>query len=293
MKIEEPPRAQEALPETHESARADTEARDVSLEESLDRLSQLSDTIEHELADVGPASAALPADGQPAVAAPFGAMETTSTRARWKTYLLMMAMQSRWLTTLLTRVGRNGPDALATPDPNRGDAKRWEYLENLSELARYAVIVGYIRRMKPHATVLDVGASNGVLAEELKHDVRRIRGIEFDAASVRNAKDRSIAVAEFFEADANTYKTDDKFDVIVFNETMYYMRDPIQLLRRYAGYLQPGGILIVSNFIARYLLRFPDEIARHFQVVEQTTVVNSQGLGWTIQVVCPQAEAAD
>ncbi len=287
MKLEEPLHAQQALHKTHEMAQAGATDHDVRLEETLDRLSHLADTIDLELADVRPASAAPREDEQPTAVESFGTVETTSTRDRWKTYFLMMALQSRWLTTLLTRVGRHGPDALVTPDPNRGDAKRWKYLEDLGELARYAVIVGYIRRMKPNATVLDVGTSNGVLAEELKHDVRHFRGIEFDGTSVQNAKNRNIAVAEFFEADANTYATNDKFDVIVFNETMYYMNDPIQLLSRYASYLEPGGMLIVSNFVARYLLRFPNEIARNFQLVEQTTVVNSRGLGWTIQVIRP------
>ena len=207
---------------------------------------------------------------------------------RLKTYLLLMAMQSGWATKLLTIIGRRGPDPLTTPDPDRGDSKTWEYLGDLSELARYAVIAGYVRRLRPRASVLDVGSSNGVLAEELKHDVHLFRGIEYDAASVQKANERRIAAAEFLVADANTYVTADKFDVIVFNETLYYLRDPIQLLHRYARCLRPDGILIVSNFVARNLLRFPKEIGRHFEVIEQTTVINSRGLGWTIQVVCPR-----
>src|SRR5262249_52357467 len=142
-----------------------------------------------------------------------------------------------------------------------------------------------IRRLRPGASVLDVGASNGVLAEELRHDVRKIRGVEIDPTSVQRATARNIPNAEFVAADANTYETDDKFDVVIFNESMYYLHDPIDTLRRYARFLEPGGILIVSNFIARYLLRFPGEIARNFVVIEQSTVINSRGLGWTIQAL--------
>lgn len=210
---------------------------------------------------------------------------------KWKTYLLLFAMQSRWMTALLTSAGRNVHDALKRPEPNRGDSKRWEYLGDLSELARYGVIVSYVRRLCPNAAVLDVGSSNGVLADELKADVRLLRGVECDPASVQKASERNLESAEFVVGDGNDYTTNDRFDVIVFNETLYYLHDPIAQLRRYAGFLRPGGILIVSNFIARYLLKFPSEIARNFDVIEQSTVLNSRGFGWTIQALRNRVDA--
>ncbi|MBI2827024.1 MAG: class I SAM-dependent methyltransferase [Planctomycetia bacterium] len=210
---------------------------------------------------------------------------------RWKTYLLLFALHSGLVLALLT-MRRGFRNALKEPimaDP--GDSKRWEYLCGSSELPRYAVIVGYVRRARPHATVLDVGAGNGVLAEELRHDVRLLRGIERDAASVQKANERKIDIADFLAADAEMYTTNDKFDVIIFNETLYYMNNPIQILDRYAAFLERDGILIVSTYIARKLLTLPIEIARHFDVVEQATVLNARGLGWIIQVVRKRPDA--
>jgi SAM-dependent methyltransferase len=210
---------------------------------------------------------------------------------QWKTHLFLLAMQNRWATKLLTSVGRKVPCALKSPNPMKGGSETWEYLGDLSEVARYSVIVGLIRRLRPNASVLDVGSSNGVLAEELRWSVRKLRGIEFDPVSVERANERNIDGAEFLVADANTYTTADRFDVVVFNETLYYLHDPMELLQRYAGFLKPGGVIIVSNFVARYLLKFPGEIARNFDVIEQASVVNSRGFGWTIQALRNPAEA--
>ena len=210
---------------------------------------------------------------------------------KWKTYLFLCAMQSRWLSAVLIRWGRGGHDALNTPDPETGDAARWEFLANLSEMARYAVIVGYVRRLRPGGVVLDVGSSNGVLAAELRHDVSHYHGIELDPASVEAARGRHIPVADFAVADANTFSTTATYDVIVFNETIYYLHDPVNVLHRYAGFLKPGGIVIVSNYVARHLLRMPGEIARTFRVVDSTTVINAAACGWIIQVLQPHPAA--
>jgi 2-polyprenyl-3-methyl-5-hydroxy-6-metoxy-1,4-benzoquinol methylase len=206
---------------------------------------------------------------------------------KWKTYFYLCAMQSRWLSAFLIKVGRSGRDALRTPDPETGDSTRWAFLAELSELARYAMIVGYVRRLRPGGSVLDVGSSIGVLANELKGDVSRYHGIERDPASVETARQRAISVADFSVADANTFSTSDKYDVIVFNETIYYLNDPVNVLRRYVEFLKPGGIIIVSNYVARHLLRMPGVFAQNFRIVDQTTVINALGGGWVIQVIQP------
>lgn len=218
-------------------------------------------------------------------------LEAPRGAGQWKTPLFLLAMQSRWATGLLTSVGRRVRCALKEPEPMKGGSETWEYLGDLSELARYSVIVGYIRRLCPNASVLDVGSSNGVLAEELRSSVRKIRGIEYDPISVERASERNIENAEFEVADANTFTTTERFDVVVFNESLYYLHAPIDLLHLYAGFLRPGGVLVVSNFIARYLLKFPGEIARNFEVIEQSTVINSRGFGWTIQALRKPAGA--
>jgi hypothetical protein len=49
-------------------------------------------------------------------------------------------------------------------------------------------------------------------------------------------------------SDMQNYQTDEKFDVIVFNEVLYYLTLEIaeREFLRYAQFLSPGGLIIVS-----------------------------------------------
>ena len=210
---------------------------------------------------------------------------------RWKTYLLLAAMQRNWMSRLLARSRRSG-DAMTAPDPDPGDASRWSFLDDLDEMARYAVILGYLRRLKPQGDVLDVGSGTGVLAVELAPGIGSYLGIDRDATSVEKARSREIPFSEFEVADAQTYTTDAQFDAVIFNESLYYLKDPIHVVQRYANFLKPDGVVVLSNYVTRHQLRIPGEIAKHFPVVDQTTVINASGRGWVIQVVQPVASTA-
>lgn len=43
-----------------------------------------------------------------------------------------------------------------------------------------------------------------------------------------------------------TFDLGEKFDAIVFTESIYYAADCAQLLRRYTGFLNPNGVFIIS-----------------------------------------------
>ena len=47
-------------------------------------------------------------------------------------------------------------------------------------------------------------------------------------------------------ADAWAFESDERFDVIVFNQSLYYLTDPAGVLRKYRAMLRPGGRIIVS-----------------------------------------------
>jgi len=45
---------------------------------------------------------------------------------------------------------------------------RWDYLENLSELARFCIVVGYCAFLKPKSSILEVGCGSGILMRRLR-----------------------------------------------------------------------------------------------------------------------------
>jgi trans-aconitate methyltransferase len=116
----------------------------------------------------------------------------------------------------------------------------------LDELAHYSVLAGYARTLKPGAAVLDVGCGDGILRTHLHQDsFSRYVGIDFPEAIAR-ASTRADARASFVASDMRVYEPADRFGVIVFNESLYYVEDPIGELRRYSAFLERDGVFLVS-----------------------------------------------
>jgi hypothetical protein len=56
----------------------------------------------------------------------------------------------------------------------------------------------------------------------------------------------------------------------VFNESLYYLRDPVRPLERYALSLKPGGCIIISTYTeSRRSLAVLREATRVFEVLDE------------------------
>jgi SAM-dependent methyltransferase len=121
----------------------------------------------------------------------------------------------------------------------------WQGLGSPQQAPRYLEIASLIARLAPHGSVLDVGCGAGVLEGFLEPDTAYF-GIEPLADAVQSARcDRNAirqCAAEEFEGDGR------KWGCVVFNEMLYYTRDPCGLLRKYARFLEPDGVMILSIY---------------------------------------------
>jgi SAM-dependent methyltransferase len=125
----------------------------------------------------------------------------------------------------------------------------WRFLAQLDELSRYSVICGYINYLAPRSAILDIGCGEGVLLDRLGPDgYGRYVGLDLSEAAISRLRSRQNQATRFLRADAETYIPDEIFDVIVFNESLYYLHDPLAVAERYAGSLKPYGIMVVSLF---------------------------------------------
>lgn len=164
---------------------------------------------------------------------------------------------------------------------------RWEFMRRLEELARYSVIAGYLHHLKPGGSVLDVGSGEGLLVDHLRPlGYSRYLGVDLSEAAVRQAAGRQDAKTAFAAADAETYAPPQRWDAIVFNECIYYFNDPLGTVRRYAAFLEDGGLFIVSTFRSRRA----DVIARRLlascRLLEETAITNRKGT-WVVRVLEP------
>jgi len=128
-------------------------------------------------------------------------------------------------------------------------AGHWNYLGQLEQLARYSVIVGYIQHLKPGGSFLDVGCGEGLLREKLSlYGYSKYLGIDIFEAAIGKAAQRQHERTHFIRADADDYEPAELFDAIIFNEILYYLKDPVKILDRYTRALREGGIIITSIF---------------------------------------------
>jgi SAM-dependent methyltransferase len=169
------------------------------------------------------------------------------------------------------------------PSPARWEREyasgRWSYLGAIDELAHYSVIVGYYAFLKPGGSVLDVGCGEGILQTRLSpHGYCRYLGIDFAAGAIQRVAQRADPATEFRVADAASFTTNEKFDAIIFNESLYYFQDPVRVVERYMGFLASDGIIIVSMEVARNRVAIWNAIGTVLKAIDETTAFNSAGL---------------
>ena len=162
---------------------------------------------------------------------------------------------------------------------------RWNYLGDVSEMHRYSVIAGCASYFRPGAIdVLDVGCGAGVL--QLRLACARYVGVDLNASAIAQAKGREGPTVQFLCAPVEAYAVPGRFDVIVFNESLYYMPDPLAILQRHLQHLKPGGIVVICMF-QTYLARKIWQAIDRLPVEERTMVelVNETGFTSVVKVL--------
>jgi SAM-dependent methyltransferase len=166
----------------------------------------------------------------------------------------------------------------------------WRRLQDARELAHYSVITGYYTYYRPGGSLLDVGCGEGVLQRRLRPlGYSRYLGIDRSQEAIRRAQTQREAHTEFRCADAETYSPQDRFDVIIFNELLYYLKDPVDVVRRLALALNPGGIVIISMLRGTSSRQIWRSLDRCMPIEDGVTVTHCSVGSWDVKVVRPPA----
>ena len=159
----------------------------------------------------------------------------------------------------------------------------WRWLHSGQELPRYSVIVGYCRQLRPSGSVLDIGCGEGLLARWLAGACPRYVGIDLSSEAIALARAKNLPFAEFAVADAAEFRPTSQFDVIVFNECLYYFDRPLELASRLAHMLVLGGVIIVSLSQGPASTQIWRMLRDEFRTLEQVEIRNEGH--WTIAVL--------
>jgi 2-polyprenyl-3-methyl-5-hydroxy-6-metoxy-1,4-benzoquinol methylase len=170
------------------------------------------------------------------------------------------------------------------------DSGKWDYLSTTREFGRYSVISGYCEHLKPGARVLDVGCGSGVLAHWLSSaGISSYYGVDLSEVAIEQARRSNFQGAEFDVADASIFETSRVFDVIVFNEMLYYLKAPEEHVRRIARSLAPDGMLIVSIWYHTEGIRAWKRLEGEFEELDRVRIVHVPSRNkWDLAVLKPR-----
>jgi 2-polyprenyl-3-methyl-5-hydroxy-6-metoxy-1,4-benzoquinol methylase len=199
----------------------------------------------------------------------------------------------RWLQYLVDR-GRRADGLLQTGQTWDAQyaAGRWDYLAEIGELARFSILAGYVCHLKRGGAVLDAGCGQGILLGRLPSDCySRYLGIDVSDSAIAVAQRQQSERSSFLAADCDEYSPREHFDVIVFNEVLCCLRDPLATVERYARSLNPGGILLVSMCTAaRGSATILWRLKRAYATIDEVEVVHgARKISWACAALRPKA----
>ncbi len=168
----------------------------------------------------------------------------------------------------------------------------WDHFFSFQELPRNLVLAGLIHHLHPHARVLDVGCGSGRLADVSRaYEFARYLGVDVSAEGLAKARRLGLERVEWVHGDFEHWRpaTGDRFEAVVFNETIGYAADPGATLRAFAPHLADGGHLFVSYYRSGNWRALWRRIDRSCEVEHETVISSAHAHVWDIKVLRPRA----
>lgn len=123
----------------------------------------------------------------------------------------------------------------------------WDYLKS-EQISRYGVLCSYMKHIGRPISLLDVGCGEGLILRFCDRDwLLNYTGLDISQTALDRIKTR-LPTDRLICSPLEEFSTDQKFDVILFNEVLYYTNDPERHLVKFHNYLKPGGFFLISMF---------------------------------------------
>ncbi len=169
----------------------------------------------------------------------------------------------------------------------------WDLLFSPEELPRNQALLDLILSYSPHPSVLDIGCGSGRLAQLLApHAPVRYLGLDLSVEGLRRARRPGLPHCSFVAGDFETWRPapDERFDLVVFNESIGYARDPRATLAAFAPHVRPSGAMLVSYFRSGNHAALWRRIHTRFPAARSCSVANESGQSWDIRALRPQPQ---
>lgn len=156
---------------------------------------------------------------------------------------------------------------------------RWDYLNETAVAESYAAVLQVIaRNLGGERTILELGCGEGILQARMPGDTySRFLGIDISRVAIRKAQRLRDEKTGYRVGNMETYAPPGRWDMIVFNEVLFYADDPVRLVKRYLPYLRPTGTLLVALRETPDSLETMQALEKEFVVLDQQYAENGRG----------------
>jgi SAM-dependent methyltransferase len=164
----------------------------------------------------------------------------------------------------------------------------WDHFAGADEAARYEAVCALVRSRHRQPRLLDVGCGSGELARRFEAgELTEYLGIDVAAEGLRRARARGLPHGQFVEADFETWRPQERWDVIVFNEVIGYALRPERTVRDFGRSLAPGGSIIISYYRSGNFAAIWDRLLRGWTVLESRELHGANDRVWDLRLLVP------
>ena len=155
---------------------------------------------------------------------------------------------------------------------------------------RYGVLLTLLRRYERAGPVLDAGCGDGVLASRIRQVSEvKLLGVDYADAAIERARSKGLRNCEFISADLRAFRPREKFSVIIFNESLYYLENAVSLLRSLEVHLSENGVFLISMFETLVTMRIWRSLRGRYQLLQGVQVRDETSRrSWRVRVLRPK-----
>jgi 2-polyprenyl-6-hydroxyphenyl methylase/3-demethylubiquinone-9 3-methyltransferase len=158
----------------------------------------------------------------------------------------------------------------------------WDGLEQ--EYARFDAVVALTREYHQAPDILEIGCGKGQMLQRMNaEDFSGYTGVDLSEVAVAHARQFETERVRFVCADMQRFEPDRKYDVIAFNESLYYAKDPAEVFARYCSSLKPGGSMIITAFENKYTAALWPALDKRWTPLRKLKV-QVENLVWNVQL---------
>jgi SAM-dependent methyltransferase len=166
----------------------------------------------------------------------------------------------------------------------------WEGLKNPIEFERQKVCKSFFEKHKPNGNLLEIGCGEGMLIEYIFEGkgYGQYLGIDVSDLAILNCQKLKNEHTNFIVADMDNLVLSQKYDVILFNESINYSANIPRLLANCVqNILAKDGVFIMSLHQYKHSSQHWKEIHESLQTIDNQQVTNDRS-SWDIEVLIPK-----